>query len=129
MRRHDDHPWLIANDQQETETSGNAWSVAEARDLYRLLDQAGAIFVVAANYEPGHAAGPSVAAAGAADPGQAALPWAVTDPDHHGQHRDDRAAHRFPRCWNGDRQAERRTMARPVAYCGVLCRDPKGTPD
>ncbi|WP_409463122.1 hypothetical protein [Amycolatopsis sp. GA6-003] len=53
MRRHDDHPWLIGNDQQEMETSGNAESVAEARDLYPLLDQAGAIFVDAPNYEPG----------------------------------------------------------------------------
>lgn len=47
------YPRLIGNDQQEFETGGNASSVAEARDLYPVLDRAGAIFVDAANYEPG----------------------------------------------------------------------------
>ncbi|MET9267104.1 hypothetical protein [Amycolatopsis sp. NPDC004079] len=47
------YPRLTGNDQQELETGGNASSVAEARDLYPVLDQAGALFVDAANYEPG----------------------------------------------------------------------------
>ncbi|WP_406636646.1 hypothetical protein [Amycolatopsis sp. WGS_07] len=46
------YPRLTGNDQQEMETGGNASSVAEARDLYPVLDQAGALFVDAANYEP-----------------------------------------------------------------------------
>ncbi|MEU0530618.1 hypothetical protein [Amycolatopsis tolypomycina] len=46
------YPRLIGNDQQEFETGGNASSVAEARDLYPVLDRAGAIFIDAANYEP-----------------------------------------------------------------------------
>lgn len=47
------YPRMIGNDQQEMETGGNASSVAEARDLYPVLDRAGALFVDAANYEPG----------------------------------------------------------------------------
>ncbi|MFD2470071.1 hypothetical protein [Amycolatopsis silviterrae] len=46
------YPRLTGNDQQEMETGGNASSVAEARDLYPVLDQAGALFVDAANYAP-----------------------------------------------------------------------------
>ncbi|WP_410644313.1 hypothetical protein [Amycolatopsis sp. lyj-346] len=46
------YPRLIGDDQQEFETGGNASSVAEARDLYPVLDRAGAIFIDAANYEP-----------------------------------------------------------------------------
>ncbi|RSN65228.1 hypothetical protein DMH01_02190 [Amycolatopsis sp. WAC 04182] len=46
------YPRLIGEDQQEFETGGNASSVAEARDLYPVLDRAGAIFIDAANYEP-----------------------------------------------------------------------------
>jgi hypothetical protein len=47
------YPRLVGDDQQELETGGNASSVAEARDLYPVLDKAGALFVDAANYEPG----------------------------------------------------------------------------
>ncbi|MFI0805410.1 hypothetical protein [Amycolatopsis lurida] len=46
------YPRLIGDDRQEFETGGNASSVAEARDLYPVLDRAGAIFIDAANYEP-----------------------------------------------------------------------------
>lgn len=47
------YPRSVGNDQQELATGGHASSVAEARDLYPLLDKAGAIFVDAANYGPG----------------------------------------------------------------------------
>jgi hypothetical protein len=46
------YPRVVGNDQQELETGGNASAVAAARDLYPVLDKAGAIFVDAANYEP-----------------------------------------------------------------------------
>nr|CTQ90688.1 membrane spanning protein [Kibdelosporangium sp. MJ126-NF4] len=47
------YPRLVGDDRQELETGGNASSVTEARDLYPLLDKAGALFIDAANYEPG----------------------------------------------------------------------------
>jgi hypothetical protein len=47
------YPRAVGDDQQELETGGNASSVTEARDLYPVLDRAGALFADAGNYEPG----------------------------------------------------------------------------
>jgi hypothetical protein len=47
------YPRLVGDDRQELETGGNASTVSEARDLYPVLEEAGALYVEAVNYETG----------------------------------------------------------------------------
>ncbi|SES20988.1 hypothetical protein [Actinokineospora terrae] len=47
------YPRLVGDDLQELENGGDASSVAQARDLYPVLEAAGGIFIDSANYEPG----------------------------------------------------------------------------
>jgi hypothetical protein len=47
------HPRLIGNDRDEIESGGHGSKIVEARDLYPVLDKAGAIYIDAANYVPG----------------------------------------------------------------------------
>jgi hypothetical protein len=46
------YPRLVGNDSQELASGGNASAIAQARDLYPVLDKAGALYVDAINYEP-----------------------------------------------------------------------------
>ena len=46
------YPRLVGNDSQELASGGNGSAIAQARDLYPVLDQAGALYVDAINYEP-----------------------------------------------------------------------------
>ena len=45
-------PQVVGNDLVETETGGNATTAAEVYDLYPLLNDRGALYVDASNYEP-----------------------------------------------------------------------------
>lgn len=47
------YPRLLGNDRDELETGSNASTISEARDLYPVLDKAGALYIDAINYEPG----------------------------------------------------------------------------
>ncbi|MFB9433024.1 hypothetical protein [Streptoalloteichus tenebrarius] len=47
------YPRLIGNDRDEIETRGHASKIVEARDLYPVLEKAGALYVDAGSYEPG----------------------------------------------------------------------------
>ncbi|NBH12395.1 hypothetical protein [Amycolatopsis sp. SID8362] len=53
------YPRLVGNDQQELESGGNASSVAEARGLYPVLEEAGALYVDSVNYQQGAPADPA----------------------------------------------------------------------
>jgi hypothetical protein len=53
------YPRFVGDDRQELETGGNASTVAEARDLYPVLEEDGALYVEAVNYETGVPAAPS----------------------------------------------------------------------
>ena len=53
------YPHAIGDDQVELETGGHSTKIAEARDLYPVLDEAGAIFIDAISYEPGVPVDPS----------------------------------------------------------------------
>lgn len=46
------YPYSVGNDRSEQESGGNTSKITEARELYPLLDEAGAIFIDANNYEP-----------------------------------------------------------------------------
>lgn len=47
------YPRFVGNDQQELETGGDASAVAEARGLYPVLDEAGALYIDSVNYQEG----------------------------------------------------------------------------
>lgn len=47
------YPQQVGLDEQEVSGGGHATKIAEARDLYPVLDEAGALFVDAQNHEPG----------------------------------------------------------------------------
>lgn len=53
------YPRLVGDDQQELETGGNASSVAEARRLYPVLEEAGALYIDSVNYQAGAPNDPS----------------------------------------------------------------------
>lgn len=52
------YPVSVGNDRQEFETGGNASTISEARDLFPALEQAGALYIDAVNYEVGVPKGP-----------------------------------------------------------------------
>ncbi|RZS45062.1 hypothetical protein EV193_101946 [Herbihabitans rhizosphaerae] len=53
------HPRLMGDDRREFETGGDASTVAEARDLYPVLDKAGGLYVDSVNYQAGAPNDPS----------------------------------------------------------------------
>ncbi|MEV7093444.1 hypothetical protein AB0M80_11460 [Amycolatopsis sp. NPDC051045] len=53
------YPRLVGDDQQELETGGNASTVAEARGLYLVLEEQGALYVDSVNYQTGAPNDPS----------------------------------------------------------------------
>ncbi|WP_216215679.1 hypothetical protein [Amycolatopsis aidingensis] len=47
------YPRLVGDDQEELETGGDASTVAEARGLYPVLEEAGALYIDSVNYQIG----------------------------------------------------------------------------